>query len=152
MTDIEITITKRDYRAAIRVKWLPVVGRRELNRREYELTEEWFEAQLPLSLVLEAIGRVVKRAEESGKTIYSLGVITADIQALQRQRARMQVGGTPQPEQADWQTQWAEDLESMASETDDPELGAMYRELRAELPKLTRDEAKERLGAIPIKR
>jgi hypothetical protein len=139
-----VQVTLRDYRAAIRKAWLPIVGRKKLSSAEYELTQEWFAALIPPNIVLKAIQQVAKRAKSTGTTIYSLGVIRSDLEQLRRELARSMVGGHVDQESADWREQWAEDLGILADEATNPEEAAIYGELLADLPKITLTQAKAR--------
>ena len=138
----EAGYTLKDYRAAIRLAWLPVVGRKQLRSHEYDMCQEWFDAQVPVGIVLRAIYQCARRAKAKGKTIYSLGVIRADIEALQRSSAQTHVGS--QASAADWRADWDENLAGLAEGANNPELAAMCNELRRDLPTLNRAQADAR--------
>lgn len=140
----------KDYRSAIRQVWLPVVGRKQLGSHEYEMARQWYDEDIPLSLVLKAIDQVVERAKRNKTTIYSLGVITADLQQLRREQAELQAGAhaPAQGEDKGWQQRCAENLYSIADETDDPEFAAMCRELARDLPGLTEGQFHSRWAEI----
>jgi hypothetical protein len=147
----EITLTQ--YRAAIRDAWSQIVGRRRFSSHEYLLTEEWFEAKIPVRWVLRAIDQVRSRKA----TVYSLGVIKADLEGIQREQARLCVGG-PGRERRDSDPQsWngggrqalGEGLEEMAArESIDPECRVMIMELIRDLEGLNHDQAWARFGEI----
>ena len=144
-TQVEITLA--DYRSAIRIKWLPLVGRDQLNRQEYDLTQEWYDDGVPLSLILLALNRLTERVKAQGLTVYSLAVIRADLAAISRERARMNVGAHS-VNQRDWREKWDQDLASLIEELTNPELRAMCSELRRDLPNLTLEEVVAHYSAI----
>ncbi len=141
------TVTDRKqlaaYRAAIREAWSKVVGRKTLSSAEYDLTGEWFAARIPIDFVLQAIRQVSDRASRSGTTVFSLGVILADLTAIKRGQKISQVGAHA-GDQDGWRGRWAEDLESLAGEETNPETAAQYRELIRELPRLSKCQAQQR--------
>jgi hypothetical protein len=139
----------QDYRTAIRHAWLPVVGRKQFGSYEYELARRWFEENIPLGLVLKAIQLVVDRAKKKNTTIYSLGVISADLQRLLRERAEIQAGAHPAAEEKEgWRERWSDDLYRIADETDNPEFAAMCRELARDLGGLSEDQVEQRWAGI----
>lgn len=127
-----------DYRAAIRLRWLPIVGRKKLKSYEYGLCKQWFEENIPISLILEAISRVASR----GVAVRSLGVITSDLEQLKREHARTSVGA--HSSSVDWKKEWDDSLAELAEGANNPELAAICNELRRDLPKLTRPQADAR--------
>lgn len=140
--------TLKDYRAAIRQDWLPIVGRQRLSSAEYEMIQKWFAALIPLNLVLKAIQQVAERAKRSGITIYSLGVIGADLEQLRRAKAAAFVGDHSGRGADHWRERWAEDLDILTEGATSPEEAAMYRELLGDLPRITLDQAKARWKEI----
>jgi hypothetical protein len=136
--------TLKQYRAAIRLAWLKLVKRKQFKRYEFDLTAEWHSKGVPLVAVLKAIDAI----KTAGKRVYSLGVLKADIAQIEREQAAIQVGSINESNKEEWRTTWAEDLETLADETSDPERAAMYRELRKEIPNLTKDEALRRWKQI----
>ena len=145
------TVTDRKqlaaYRAEIREAWSKVVGRKTLSSAEYDLTGEWFAARVPLDFILQAIRQVSGRAAKTGTTVYSLGVILADLEAVKRKGIVSQVGADGNGPDG-WRSQWAEDLESLAGEETNPELAAQFRELIRQLPQLSKRQAQERFQEI----
>ena len=134
----------RGYRTAIRLAWLPVVGRKRLKSREYDLCKQWYEESVPLSLILKAIKCVAGR----GVAVRSLGVITSDLQHLKREHAKAQVGAhTPS---TDWKATYDECLAELAEGANNPEFAAIANELRRDLPTL--DEAQAAARWMEIKR
>lgn len=136
--------TLKQYRTAIRLSWLKLVNRKQLKRYEFNLTAEWHAGGIPLVRVLKAIQAVKDR----GASVRSLGVIKPDLARLEREEASTQIGASSIGDADDWRTTWAEDLESLASDTPDPELAVLYRELRDQLPTLTKEEAMRRCMEI----
>jgi hypothetical protein len=128
----------------VRSAWLPVVGRGRITSHEYSLIKIWHEDRVPLDLILKAIRRV----EERGATIYSLGVIRADLVQLRRDRAKMEVGKHGGNEALDWRQQWEEDLNAIAALDTNPERRAMFSELVRDLIKLDLSEAQARYSEI----
>ncbi|MGA9768840.1 MAG: hypothetical protein WBV94_07365 [Blastocatellia bacterium] len=135
----------KDYRTAIRERWLPLVGRKQLKSYEFELCKQWFDESLPISLILKAINCVAER----GVAVRSLGVIVSDLERLKREHARMHVGAHT-PSSNDWKAEWDGMLAELAEGANNPELAAICNELRRDLPKLTRAQADARW--IEIKR
>jgi hypothetical protein len=128
----------KQYRKAISDVWLPLVGRDRLTSYEYDLTAEWFAEGVEAALVVRAIRQVAGRET----TVYSLGVIRADLVKLQRDQGRMQVGGhTKVP---DWKTRWLEDLPIIIEGESNERRAALFQQLLNELPNLAYDQAKAR--------
>jgi hypothetical protein len=143
-------LTLAEYRAAIRKAWLPIVGRQQLSSTEYELTQEWFTARVDLNLILRAIHLVKDRSRRGGITIYSLGVIRADLEQLGRTQAQANVG--QHSDRGDsWREVWAEDLQLIIEAASNPEEAAICRELHRDLHKITLDQAKARWREIRTK-
>ena len=136
-----------DFRAAIREAWSGVVGRPKLSSSEYDLTQEWFDAGVPLEFILKAIHQASERARQNQRTIYSLGVIRADLVAIKRAQATLRIGLRPNEEEG-WRSKWAEDLESVAEDSANPEMAAECRELIRDLPGLSKTQAVERWREI----
>lgn len=130
------------YRAAIRAKWLPLVGRSRFTSYEYELTRAWYDQATPLSVILKAIDAVSGR----DAVVYSLGVLEADIEALLRKQGKLQAGAKTASEPGDWRDLWEEDLLGMADEN--PDKKDDYLKFIAELPNMSRDQAIEKWKTI----
>jgi hypothetical protein len=140
-------LTLADYRSAIRSEWLPIVGRKRLTSFEYTLTEEWWKAGIPIGHMLRAIRDCKRRATG---TLYSIGVIRADLERIARDQAKLQVGNQQinKSQKTDWRADYLEALEDVASSCTDPELAATWRELIASLPGLDQSEADRRWKEI----
>lgn len=136
--------TLKEFRAAIKEVWLRVVGRSRLTSSEYDLIIEWFGKELPLSLILKAIQQVAERARRNKTTIYSLGVIRADLTALLKQQASSQVGGHKSKKESQWRAIWEEDLKELIEGENNPRRAALYTQLLEDLPGLAYDQAKAR--------
>ena len=137
----------KSYRSIIRDAWLPLVGRRKLTSPEYVYTEQLFNSSIEIDTVLWAIRRCAARALGANYTIYSLGVIKADIEVVMKEKSRMAIGAH-KPDAADaWRIQWRRDVEDLISLVDEPFCSA-YQALLADLDSLSLDEAKERWQAI----
>lgn len=145
---MENEITLKDYRAAIRDRWLKIVGRKKLKSHEYRQVEEWFEANLSLSVILTAIQDCAKRAREKNTTLFSLGVIKADIERVQRQIARMSAGAhVPKPSDA-WRDTWRESLTDIIDLLGAAPEAEPYKQLLADLDSITLMEAERRFKEI----
>lgn len=136
---------RADYRKAIRLGWLPLVGRKKFTSYESALVNEWYSQPVPVSWIL----RAIQAAKESGKPLQSLGFIRPHLARIARERGKLSAGAHTESE--DWRAQWAESLLDLAEETTDPELRAMYNELREALPSLTKEEAHQRWQDINAK-
>jgi hypothetical protein len=138
-----MTESLKNYRNAIRQAWLPLVGRNQLTSSEYAQTEQWFNESIPVQLILRAIASVAARSV----VVFSIGVIKADLVALQREQGRLQAGAHKEEiMQDDWRNQWEQDLKALAEEY--PEISGDCFDLMWDLPKLTEDEAKARWQEI----
>lgn len=146
-TPVDVEVTLADYRSAIKIKWLPLVGRNQLNRQEYEITQEWYNEGVPLSHILLALNRLIKRVSAQGLTVYSLAVIRADLAAINRERARLNVGSQPFNDR-DWRVKWDKGLSSLIEDLTDPEFKAMLSELKRDLLSLSHEEVVARYTAI----
>lgn len=135
------------FRKAISDAWLPRVGRRRLSSAEYVLTEEWFNSHTSIDLIIRAIHICADRAQRNGSTIYSLGVIKADLETLKRQQSRSHVGA--HLTSTDWQQQWEFDLREIRETISDPASQALYDQLIDDLPNLTELQARERFRKLP---
>jgi len=142
----------KDYRAAIRSLWLPIVARKKLNGAEMRFVQALWDAKEPIDLVLQAIRQVDQRRRQRNLAVYSLGIIRADLEALKIKRARMDVGGRSASRSKlsteEWREEYGESLEELAEAVNHPERAAMYRELKRDLPKLSFEEATERFRGI----
>lgn len=136
----EEMMTLEEYRRTIREKWLPLTGRKKLSTSDYGLIQRWFNDGVPVDLVVQAI----ETARRQSKTLFALGYIAPHLTRLGREKAKSQVGAARDEE---WHAAWSDNLEELA-ESSNPELAAMYRELRAALPKLSRAEAERRWKEI----
>lgn len=132
------------YRKQIRDAWLKVVGRRALKSAEYDFIKELFAAQTPVEVVLKAIQMCTGRARRAHKTIYSLGVIRADIRTIMAQKANSKVGALVQED--GWRERWANDLRETIE--DYPKLREPLEKLIADLPCIDRGEAESRWAVI----
>jgi len=142
-------LTLTEYRALIREDWAALVGRRRFSSHEYPLTKDWYDAGIPVASVLEAIRRVRSR----GRPVHSLGVITADLAAVQRERAQGRVGESRVPKAESWtgggREAFLEMLDELAGrEGIEPRCKALIDGLKAELPTLGHNRALARLGEI----
>jgi hypothetical protein len=138
----------REYRSAIKDAWLPVVGRNRLTSAEYALISEWLDGEVALSLILRAIRQCAERARAKGITLVSLGVIRADLVALQRKQAATRVGAHDAKKHAQWRDTWASDMPLLIEEyefTGNKDAIAMLKRLQADLPTLAEDQARARL-------
>jgi hypothetical protein len=138
MTNSEATKQAlRAYRKAIAAAWLPLVGRDRLSSYEYDLIADWYTAGVEASTVLRAIRQVAER----GATVYSLGVIRADLVKLQKELSHAQVGAR---KEADWKTRWREDLPLIIEGEPNERRAALFQRLLDDLSNLTYDQAKAR--------
>jgi len=144
----------KDYRAAIRSLWLPIVARKKLNGAEMRFVEAMWERGEPIDLICQAIRAIDARRRARGLVVHSLGIIRADLETLKMRRSRMGVGGQGQKSEVRsqkseaWREEWEEALEELAEEVNHPERAAMYRELKRDLPTLSEAEAKMRFRGI----
>jgi hypothetical protein len=140
----------KQYRKQIGDAWLPVVRRRRLSSSEYVLTERWFDFEIPINIVLRAIRNCSERARRNGYPIFSLGVIKADIEALQSEQARMMVGAQSESKlNGDWRKSWEFDLWEMRELTTDSDVRVEIEQLIGDLPSLKDErQARERFGQI----
>ncbi|MGA9768753.1 MAG: hypothetical protein WBV94_06925 [Blastocatellia bacterium] len=138
MTKSDRKAELKQYRAAIAAAWLPVVGRDRLTSYEFDLVAGWFTDGLEAALILRAIRQVAGR----GTTVYSLGVIRADLVSLQREQARAHVGA--HKKEPDWKTRWRADLEILIEGETNERRAAHYQQLLEDLPTLAYDQAKAR--------
>lgn len=136
------------YRREIGDAWLPHVGRRRLTPHEYKLVEGWFNEGIPLHLILRAINDAAERARSSSNTIYSLGVIRADLVKQQRQWASVSVGLHSQQPAVDWRARYREDLEDIIEMEIDQSKIEPLRALLNDLLSLSKPDAESRLRAI----
>jgi len=137
---------KRDYRTAIRLEWLKIVARKRFTSYEYKLIDSWFAKGVDTDVIVRAIRAAVERAKRRSLTVYSIGFVSADIVRIQRDRARMEVGGGAVSN--DWRSSWKSQLAEMLTETDNPEQHAMLNELKRDLPNLTKEAATARFKEI----
>lgn len=137
-----MTLTR--YRKLVRDAWLSVVGRRFLKSHEYDFIKQLFNSQTPVEAVLRATQNCADRARKNGNTIYSLGVIKADLRTVMAKQADSNVGAHTQ----DWRRQWADDLAVLVKEEDDRDFSDLYRGLLSELPTLTEAQAHTRWQEI----
>lgn len=145
----------KDYRAAIRSLWLPIVARKKLNGAEMRFIQELWDRQEPIEIILQAIKAIDERRRLSTLVVHSLGIIRSDVEAIKIKRARMHVGGnrgqrsevSGQTEAA-WRADYAEGLEELAEGVNNPELAAQYRELKRDLPELSFNEVTARFRGI----
>lgn len=140
-------VSLRFFRSVIRDAWLPIVGRRKLNSRDYEIISEFFETGYPIDAVLKAIKRCAERARHNGYTLYSLGVIRSDLEAVMRDKSKTQVGASKPADENAWRERWRRDLLDLISYVNDPYKSA-YQSLLAELDSLSLEQALERWQAI----
>lgn len=139
----------KEYRRIIWREWQPIVGRKKLSSFEYPLIEGWFRAGVQVQHVLWAIRDCHARAEQKGRTLYSLGVIAPDLERVQRQSHRMRVGDSaPKPGVDSWRTQYIQAFEDIADLHTNPECAAMYRELARAISGLSQEEADKRYREI----
>jgi hypothetical protein len=136
------------YRKAIRDAWLKAMNRGSLKSAEYTWIKHWFKNGYDVGIVLRAISRCVKRSAESGRSIWTIGVIQADINALLKVQGRSLVGKHSECDGDDWRQSWRESLEELAEGSSNPEIAATYKELKAELVGLSREEAQKRYNEI----
>jgi len=141
-----MTESLKNYRSAIASAWLPLTGRKRLTSNEYALVAEWFDESIPVGVILRAIAAVAER----GRTVYSLGVIRADLELLRREQGRLQAGAHKEEiMRDDWREQWEKDLKALAKE---------YSELTGDcfifiekLPTMTEDQARARWKKLTSK-
>ncbi|HKQ06632.1 MAG TPA: hypothetical protein VJ464_15975 [Blastocatellia bacterium] len=138
----------KTYRKEIGDAWLPLAGRHRLTSHEYQLVATWFSDGTPLHLILKAIRDVAKRAKEQNLTVYSLGVIRADLVKRQRQDARVHVGSQRKHTQVDWRIHFSECLQDLGDMEKDESKFELLKSLFTDLPGLTKDEAEARLQRI----
>ena len=136
------------YRKAIRDAWLKAMNRGSLKTAEYAHIKHWFENGYDVAIVLRAISRCVERSASSGRSIWTIGVIQADINALLKVNMRTLVGKHSESDGDDWRESWREELLELAEGSSNPEIAAMYKELKAELVGLSREEAQKRFNEI----
>ena len=146
-----MAITPSKYRETVRVAWLKEMGRTRLTSAEFAHIKNWHSEGVDVGLVLRAIERCVTRSRASGRTIWTIGVIQADINALRRQALHSWVGGHGEngsQDSEEWRKEWRDRLQELADSATNPELAAMYRELRVDMVALYRDEFESRLKEI----
>jgi len=141
-------MTLKAYRKAIGDVWLPITGRRRLTSYEYEFTKQLFDSQTSIEVVLKAIQTCADRARSNNKVLYSIGVITPDIEAMKKKKADSQVGAQSE---RDWRKQWADDLAILVEEETNPIFQKIYSRLLSDLPELTEDQAKQKWQMIQAK-
>jgi len=84
----------RRYQDTIREKVLPIMDRRKLSTREYNIIREWFFKTIPLYVVTKAIDACLENQRATGRAIYSLGFFKAAVAGEYRHYLRMQVGSS----------------------------------------------------------
>lgn len=134
----------KDYRAAIRSLWLPIVARKKLNGAEMRFILGLWERGEPIELVLRAIEAIDERRRSTTLVVHSLGIIRSDIEALKITRRRMRVGDGSNQKPTDdgaWRAAYAEDLEDLAEGIGSPSIAAQYRELKRDLPGIASKQA-----------
>jgi hypothetical protein len=139
MTNSETQSALKQYRKTISEAWLPLVGRDRLTSYEYDLTGDWFTIGIEVSLVLRAIRQVAGR----GTTVFSLGVIRADLVKLQKEQSYTKVGAHKKNE-PDWKVRWREDLPLIIEAEANERRAALFQLLLDDLSGLTYDQAKAR--------
>jgi hypothetical protein len=125
-------ITLAQYRKAIRAEWRQLVGRGRFSSCEYDLTDEWYKAGIPVSWVLRAIDQVRSRKV----TVYSLGVIKADLEGIKREQARLRIG---EGKRVCWLDSWRESFQYLADNGPE-ECAEIARAALEDLPKMTNED------------
>lgn len=82
----------RRYQDTIREKVLPIMDKKKLSTREYNIIREWFFKTIPLYVVIKAIDACLENSRGTGRAIYSLAFFKAHVVAEFRYSLRMRVG------------------------------------------------------------
>ena len=83
----------RHYQDVVRKKALEIMGKKQLNSREYKIIKEWFMKTTPLHIVLNAMDACLETQRATGRAIYSLAFFKCHVTAEFRYYLRKQVGG-----------------------------------------------------------
>jgi hypothetical protein len=83
----------RKYQDLVREKALPIMDKKKLSTREYNIIREWFFKTIPSWCVLQAIDACLENSRGTGRAIYSLAFFKAHVAGLYRAHLRRQSGG-----------------------------------------------------------
>ena len=83
----------RKYQDAVRAKALMIMGKKQLNSREYKIIKEWFIKVVPLHIVWKSMDACLETQRVTGRAIYSLAFFKCHVTAEFRYYLRKQVGG-----------------------------------------------------------
>jgi hypothetical protein len=82
----------RRYQDEIRKAVLPIMDKKKLSTREYNIIHEWFFKTIGLNVVLRAIAACLENSRGTGRAIYSLAFFKAHVAAEFRYSLRLRVG------------------------------------------------------------
>lgn len=83
----------RKYQDLLRKKALPIMDKKKLSTREYNIIHKWFFDRVPCHCVLQAIDACLENFKGSGRAIYSLAFFKAHVAGEFRAYVRRQAGG-----------------------------------------------------------
>ncbi len=82
----------RQYQDLIREKALPIMDKKKLSTREYNIIHKWFFDHVPCHVVSKGIDACLENSRGTGRAIYSLAFFKAHVAGLYRAHLRRQVG------------------------------------------------------------
>ena len=82
----------RKYQDAVRAMAIGIMGKKQLNSREYKIIKEWFIKNVPLHIVSNAMAACLENQRGTGRAIYSLAFFKCHVTAEFRYYLRKQVG------------------------------------------------------------
>jgi len=82
----------RKYQDAVRAKALMIMGKKQLNSREYKIIKEWFFKNIPLNVISRCMDAALENQKGTGRAIYSLAFFKCHVTAGFRYYLRKQVG------------------------------------------------------------
>lgn len=83
----------RKYQDQVREKALPIMDKKKLSTREYNIIHKWFFDHIPCHCVLQAIEACLENSKGTGRAIYSLAFFKAHVAGRFRAYVRCMQGG-----------------------------------------------------------